>query len=135
MLNPWQAKSKLIVAQAAHHVHWFGLLVATCVLAGCNAVGITLSVNYLADSFPAVSGDGMASMILIRNTMSFAINYGITPWLDGLGLQNCFISVAFVALAVCSVFLPMIVFGKRLRGLKRESYWEEVKVRGAKGAY
>lgn len=61
--------------------------------------------------------------------MSFAINYGITPWLDGLGLQNCFISVAFVALAICALFLPIIFIGKRLRNLKRESYWKEVKLR------
>jgi hypothetical protein len=61
--------------------------------------------------------------------MSFAINYGITPWLNGLGLQNCFISVAFVALAICAIFLPFIWFGKGLRSLKRESYWREVKLR------
>ncbi|KAM0480185.1 hypothetical protein ACHAPX_004010 [Trichoderma viride] len=114
---------------AAHHVHWFGLIVAMCFLAACNTAGITLSIAYLVDSYREISGDGLASCIIIRNTMSFAIGYGITPWLDGLGLQNCFISVAFVALAICAIFLPMIFYGKRLRGLKRESYWKEVKLR------
>ncbi|KAL7802259.1 major facilitator superfamily domain-containing protein [Trichoderma aethiopicum] len=114
---------------AAHHVHWFGLIVAMCVLAACNTAGITLSIAYLVDSYREISADGLASCIIIRNTMSFAINYGITPWLDGLGLQNCFISVAFVGLAICSSFLPVIWFGKRLRNLKRESYWREAKLR------
>ncbi|PTB63620.1 MFS general substrate transporter [Trichoderma citrinoviride] len=114
---------------AAHHVHWFGLIVAMCVLAACSTAGITLSIAYLVDSYREVSADGLASCIIIRNTMSFAINYGITPWLDGLGLQNCFISVAFVALAVCATFLPVIWFGKGLRNLKRESYWREAKLR------
>lgn len=100
-----------------------------CVLAACNTAGITLSIAYLVDSYREVSADGLASCIIIRNTMSFAVNYGITPWLDGLGLQNCFISVAFVALAICSTFLPVIWFGKRLRDLKRESYWREAKLR------
>ncbi|KAL6864634.1 major facilitator superfamily domain-containing protein [Trichoderma novae-zelandiae] len=112
---------------AAHHVHWFGLILAMCVLAACNTAGITLSIAYLIDSYREVSADGLASCIIIRNTMSFAINYGITPWLDGLGLQNCFISVAFVALAICSIFLPVIWFGKGLRNLKSENYWQEVK--------
>ncbi|KAK5988238.1 putative MFS-type transporter [Cladobotryum mycophilum] len=112
---------------AAHHVHWFGLLVAMCFLAACNAAGVTLSVAYLIDSYRDVSGDGIATCIIIRNTMSFAIGYGITPWLDNLGLQNCFISVAFVGLAICCVYIPMVLFGKRLRNLKRESYWQEVK--------
>ncbi|KAH0496074.1 hypothetical protein TgHK011_003456 [Trichoderma gracile] len=114
---------------AARHVHWFGLIMAMCVLAACSTAGITLSIAYLVDSYREVSADGLASCIIIRNTMSFAINYGITPWLDGMGLQNCFISVAFVALAICSTFLPVIWFGKRLRNLKRESYWRVAKPR------
>lgn len=98
-------------------------------LAGCSTVGVTLSLAYLVDSFREICGDAMSSVILIRNTMSFAIGYGITPWLDGLGLQNCFISVAFVALAVCLVFLPIIMFGKKLRKMKGDSYWREVQTR------
>ncbi|KAK2609374.1 hypothetical protein QQS21_002155 [Conoideocrella luteorostrata] len=113
---------------AAHQIHWFGLIFAMVILAATSAAGVTLAVAYLVDSFPEISGDGLTSIILIRNTMSFAIGYGITPWLDGLGLQNCFISVAFVALAICSVFLPMIWFGKKLRSMKKESYWREVRV-------
>ncbi|OAA72972.1 MFS transporter [Akanthomyces lecanii RCEF 1005] len=120
---------------AAHGVHWFGLLIAMAFLAFCSSAGLTIAVAYLVDSFREISGDALVSVILIRNTMSFAIGYGITPWLDGLGLQNCFISVAFVALAICGTFLPMIWWGKRLRAAKRESYWTEVKVRVASKAY
>lgn len=61
---------------AAHHVHWFGLIFAMGVLACANTFGITLSVNYLIDSYPEISGDAMTSVILVRNTMSFAIGYG-----------------------------------------------------------
>lgn len=57
-----------------------------------SGVGVTLSVNYVIDSYRDISGDAMTSVILIRNTMSFAIGYGITPWLDNLGTQNCFVS-------------------------------------------
>ncbi|GAO15634.1 uncharacterized protein UV8b_04815 [Ustilaginoidea virens] len=116
---------------AAHEIHWFGLLFAMVVLSATSAAGVTLSVAYLVDSFPEVSGDGLTTVIIIRNTMSFAIGYGITPWLEGLGLQNCFISVAFVALAICSAFLPMIWFGKKFRLMKRDSYWHEVKMRAS----
>ncbi|KAI7369184.1 MFS general substrate transporter [Hortaea werneckii] len=64
---------------AAHGVHWFGLIVAMFGTAFCNTAGITLSVNYLVDSYHEISGDGMTTVMLIRNTMSFAIGYGITP--------------------------------------------------------
>lgn len=73
---------------AAHHVHWFGLTVAMCILAFVNTCGCTLGVNYLVDCFKEMSGDALTSVILIRNTMSFAIGYGITPWLENLGIRR-----------------------------------------------
>ncbi|KAI0095621.1 MFS general substrate transporter [Daldinia grandis] len=114
---------------AAHQVHWFGLIVAMCTTAFANTMGITLSVSYLIDTYRDISGDALTTCILIRNTMSFAIGYGITPWLDNLGYQNCFISVAFIGLAICCVFLVMIKWGKKFREAKRLDYWREVKKR------
>ncbi|KAI1389224.1 putative MFS transporter [Hypoxylon trugodes] len=114
---------------AAHQVHWFGLVFAMGTTAFANTMGVTLSVSYLIDSYRDISGDALTTCIIIRNTMSFAIGYGITPWLDNLGYQNCFISVAFVGLAICSIFLVMIKWGKKFREMKRVDYWNEVKKR------
>ncbi|OGE54616.1 hypothetical protein PENARI_c006G11789 [Penicillium arizonense] len=111
---------------AAHDIHWFGLIVAMCMLAFTNTCGITLSVNYFIDSYRELSGVAMASVILVRNTMSFAIGYGITPWIDNMGYQNCFISAAFIGMACAAVFLFMIKFGKTFRERTREKYWKLV---------
>ncbi|PYH35466.1 putative serine/threonine protein kinase ENV7 [Aspergillus neoniger CBS 115656] len=118
---------------AAHEVHWFGLIVAMCLLALANTCGITLSVNYLVDSYRELSGDAMASVILVRNTMSFAMGYGITPWVNHLGYQNCFISAAFVGMACAAVFLVMIKWGKSFRMHSREKYWRIVEENWARG--
>lgn len=109
---------------AAHGIHWFGLIVAMCLLAFSSTAGITLSVNYLVDSYHAISGDAMATVIIVRNTMSFAIGYGITPWIDNLGYQNCFISAAFIGLVVCLVFAVMVKWGKAFRRQRSAAYWE-----------
>ncbi|KAE8308351.1 putative MFS transporter [Aspergillus transmontanensis] len=118
---------------AAHEVHWFGLLVAMCLLAMANTCGVTLSVNYLVDSYRELSGDAMTSIILVRNTMSFAIGYGITPWINNMGYQNCFISAAFIGLACAAVFLIMVKYGKTLRIRSREKYWNLVVENWEKG--
>ncbi|GFF38485.1 uncharacterized MFS-type transporter C1271.10c [Aspergillus udagawae] len=118
---------------AAHEVHWFGLLVAICLLALANTCGITLSVNYLVDSYMELSGDAMASVILVRNTMSFAMGYGITPWLENLGYQNCFVSAAFIGMAISAVFLVMIKWGKTFRARSRDKYWSIVRENQARG--
>ncbi|KAK7751017.1 hypothetical protein SLS62_007002 [Diatrype stigma] len=114
---------------AAHEVHWFGLVFAMGTTAFAITMGITLSVSYLIDSYRDLSGDALTTCILIRNTMSFAIGYGITPWLENLGYQNCFVSAAMVGLAICSGFLVMIKWGKTFREMKRVEYWREVSKR------
>ncbi|KAK7887455.1 hypothetical protein LTR67_009875 [Exophiala xenobiotica] len=111
---------------AAHHVHWSGLVIAMGALAACNVFGITLSVNYLIDTYHEISGDAMTTVIIVRNTMSFAIGYGITPWVENLGLQNCFVSAAFIGMAASSAFLIMIVWGKKFRENSRVEYWNLV---------
>ena len=61
---------------AAHGIHWFGLIFAMGALAFATTFGVTLSINYMIDSYYEISGDAMTTIILVRNTMSFAISYG-----------------------------------------------------------
>ncbi|KAF2799409.1 putative MFS transporter [Melanomma pulvis-pyrius CBS 109.77] len=117
---------------AQHGIHWFGLIFAMGFLALSTTLGITLSVNYLIDSYHDISGDAIVTVIIVRNTMSFAVSYGITPWLTNLGYQNCFISAAFVGMAASSVFFIMIKYGKTLRERSASKYWAEVSANKAK---
>ena len=111
---------------AAHGVHWFGLVFAMAVIAASNSISIQLSVSYAIDSYKDLAGEAMVTVILIRNTMSFAIGYGITPWVEGMGKQNAFILAAMVGLAQCLTFLIMVKFGKRSRAKTRERYQKYV---------
>lgn len=110
---------------AARQIHWTGLVVGGSLLACSSAVGGAISINYALDSYKDLSGEVMLSIILVRNSLSFGIGYAITPWLD-LGLQNTFISAAFVGLAITITFIPMLYFGKRFRHFSRKSYWKYV---------
>lgn len=61
---------------AAHHVHWFGLVFAMCVIATTNTIGLQLSLAYCIDTYRDLAGEATITVILVRNTMSFAIGYG-----------------------------------------------------------
>lgn len=61
---------------STHQVHWFALVFAMGALSVTSTMGITLSVNYLVDSFRDITDEAMSTVILVRNTMSFAIGYG-----------------------------------------------------------
>ncbi|KAI4718775.1 MFS general substrate transporter [Aureobasidium sp. EXF-10727] len=117
---------------AAHSVHWFGLIFAFGLVGLAVAMSVALSVNYMVDSYHGCSGDAMVTLMLVRNTMSFAMSYGlqdthsVTPWIQNLGYENCFISAACISVLTSSVFLVFLRFGKRLRERSATSYWKLV---------
>lgn len=61
---------------ATHQVHWVALVLGMGCLAFTSCVGVTISVNYLIDIYHDISGDALVTVILVRNTMSFAVGYG-----------------------------------------------------------
>lgn len=96
------------------------------VLGITNAISATTAINYTVDSYKDLSGEAVITIILVRNTMSFAIGYGITPWIDNTGLQNTFLAAAFIGMGCTAIFLPMIKGGKDFRVRSKESYWKYV---------
>ncbi|KAG0648241.1 putative MFS-type transporter [Hyphodiscus hymeniophilus] len=112
---------------AAHHVHWFGLIFAMGVIAASNSIGVQLSVSYCIDSYKDLSGEAMVTVIIIRNTMSFAIGYGVTPWVTNMGYQNAFILAAFAGLAQVLTFLAVVKWGKSWRNMTKKRYYKFVK--------
>ena len=112
---------------AAHHIHWFGLVFAMGVIAASNSIGVQLSVSYCIDSYKDLSGEAMVTVIIIRNTMSFAMGYGITPWVTNMGYQNAFIVAAFIGFAQVLTFLAVVKWGKAWRNMTKAKYYKYVK--------
>jgi hypothetical protein len=112
---------------AAHHIHWFGLVFAMGVIAASNSIGVQLSVSYCIDSYKDLSGEAMVTVIIIRNTMSFAMGYGITPWVTDMGYQNAFIVAAFAGLGQVLTFLAVVKWGKGWRNMTKARYYKYVK--------
>ncbi len=69
----------------------------------------------------------MVTVIIIRNTMSFAVNYGITPWVTNMGYQNASIVAAFAGLAQVLTFLGVDKWGKSWRVATKGRYYKFVK--------
>jgi hypothetical protein len=112
---------------AAHHIHWFGLIFAMGAIAASNTIGVQLSVSYCIDAYKDLSGEAMVTVIIIRNTMSFAVGYGVTPWVTNMGYQNAFILAAFAGLAQVVTFLAVVKWGKGWRDATKGRYYRFVK--------
>ncbi|OHW96485.1 major facilitator superfamily transporter [Colletotrichum incanum] len=93
---------------AAHEVHWFGLVFSMGVFGAAITAGSQLSISYCIDCYKELGEDAIVTVILIRNTMSFAVSYGITPWVENMGYQNAFLVAAFSALAQISSYFAII---------------------------
>ncbi|KAG4283268.1 hypothetical protein FPRO06_09941 [Fusarium proliferatum] len=93
---------------AAHHIHWSGLLIALGILGAAITAGCQIPISYCIDCYTELGSDAIVTIILIRNTMSFAIGYGVTPWVTGMGYQNAFLVAAFVAMSQFSLAFVFI---------------------------
>ncbi|KAK4945756.1 hypothetical protein LTR10_015104 [Elasticomyces elasticus] len=111
---------------AAHGIHWFGLVFAMAVTGVSVSIGAQLALSYCIDTYKDLGADAIVSVVCIRNTMSFAIGYGVTPWVVNMGYQNAFLVAAFAGLAQVLTFLIFMKWGPRLRAASAERYRKEV---------
>lgn len=108
---------------AQHQIHWVGLAFGLGILTFGCVTGGSIALSYNIDCFKDISGQSTTSVILIRNTLGFAVSYGITPWYTNMGLQDCFIMAGFLALGCSSTFLLLVWKGKALRRRSAQRYW------------
>ncbi|KAF4632780.1 hypothetical protein G7Y89_g5345 [Cudoniella acicularis] len=94
--------------RATYKTHWFGLVFAQCVLSISSTLCLSTAIQYATSSYRDLSGEITTTIIIIRNTLSFAINYGITPWIKAQGQRDTFITVAAIAL-VCNATIKLFV--------------------------
>ncbi|OIW25528.1 MFS general substrate transporter [Coniochaeta ligniaria NRRL 30616] len=108
---------------AQHQIHWAGLAVGLGILTFSVVAGGSVALSYNIDCFKDISGDTTTAVIVIRNTLGFAISYGITPWYTNMGLQDCFIMAGFLSLGCTLTFLIMVWKGKAMRKQSAPRYW------------
>ena len=111
---------------ASKGVQFMGLIIGVGMVTFGVVCGGSISLAYAVDCFKDIAGESMITVIIIRNTLGFGFSYGINPWINNLGLRNCFVSVALIALACTYSFLIIIVIGKSLRKFSAKQYWKYV---------
>ncbi|CDK26580.1 unnamed protein product [Kuraishia capsulata CBS 1993] len=117
---------------AAHGIHWVGLAFGLAFVCATFPMGSAVAINYIIDCYKEVSGDGLVTMILIRNSLGFGFSYAVTPWLDAVGVQNLFIAIGCLGVFFWGLSFAVIVFGKKMRKGTAKSYWRFIAKYGLK---
>lgn len=118
---------------AYYGIHWFGVVFGLGLMAGLCVIGCVNAVTYVIDCYHEVSCEAMATVVVIRNTMSFAMSYGVTPWLDNQGTKNTFIAAAFICFFCIGTFGVMIKTGYYWRNKTKKAYWSLIEHRRSLG--
>lgn len=115
----------LLWGVGAAHGAPLGVILLGSVFCGFGIVaGGSFAIAYDVDCYKEIAGESMVSLILVRNTMTFAFSYAITPWIGASGMQNTFIAVGIIAFVTGLGFLLMIWKGKEYRIKGEARYWK-----------
>ncbi|CDK27154.1 unnamed protein product [Kuraishia capsulata CBS 1993] len=118
---------------AYYGIHWFGLVIGAGVTGGCIILGAASACTYTVDTYREMSCEAMVIVVLIRNTMNFAMDYGITPWISNTGLKKTFLAGGFICFFCAGTFLIMELTGPYWRRKTKDRYWKIIEGRRAKG--
>lgn len=69
-----------------------------------------------------IVGDALTAVVFVRNALAVVVSFCLSPWLDGMGLQNMFILIGCLATVLLMIPIPMIIWGKKARILTAERY-------------
>lgn len=115
----------LYMIGAAHALHWSGPIFGMGVIEFTMMVSSNIPYVYALDACRNLGSDAIVAIILVRNTVSFAFAFAITPWVEDQGLQNTSLVVGFVlGLAFWVTAIPAIIYGKKLRRKTARKYYQ-----------
>ncbi|KAL4894705.1 major facilitator superfamily domain-containing protein [Aspergillus ambiguus] len=94
---------------------WIVVAVGAAVFGFAFTLLADVSLSYLMDCYQDMVGDAFVAVTFIRNGLSMIFVFCLSPWIAATGLENMFIAVACIALAINSITIPMIIWGKKAR--------------------
>jgi uncharacterized membrane protein len=64
----------------------------------------------------------LVGVVFTRNAISVAVLFALTPWINGMGIQNLHVLIAVLCFAICSIPVLLLVWGKKARIATAEKY-------------
>ncbi|KAJ5807739.1 Major facilitator superfamily domain general substrate transporter [Penicillium riverlandense] len=99
----------------AHGVSW-GLLAVGFGFFGFALASVgAISLSYLMDCYQDIIGDALVGVVFMRNILSVIVLLVLTPWVEGMGLQNLHILIALINFVILLLPVPLLIWGKRAR--------------------
>ncbi|OAL45661.1 MFS general substrate transporter [Pyrenochaeta sp. DS3sAY3a] len=96
-------------------VHW----IVPTIGAGLNGVALTgigsVAQPYMMDAYAPVIYDCLVNFNGFKNVVSFAMGFGVIPWLEQNGIVTVFCIVAALVFVIDAAVIFIYIYGKQLR--------------------
>ncbi|KIW43231.1 uncharacterized protein PV06_04354 [Exophiala oligosperma] len=80
-------------------------------IGGCGDMALT----YCQDCYQYILGDALTGVVFVRNIISTALVFAITPWMQGMGVYNMFVLLGCLSIAVALTSVPLVIWGRTWR--------------------
>ncbi|KAF4449509.1 putative HOL1-like protein [Fusarium austroafricanum] len=88
-----------------------------------------ITFTLIIDTYRELTAEAFIGIAFMRNALSVGISFAIVPWMNQMGLSNMYIMSGCIAFAIGCLFIPMIIFGKKIRVALAPRYWKLVEMR------
>ncbi|KAF5713162.1 hypothetical protein FGLOB1_4135 [Fusarium globosum] len=111
--------------------HWIYPSIGGAMFGFGMASMIDISCTIIIDIYQTLTAEAFISVTFIRNIPSIGVPFGVVGWISSIGISKLFIISGCVATAVCLLFIPCAIWGRRVR----ENTWQMYEsVKDLKGA-
>ncbi|KAJ5655236.1 major facilitator superfamily domain-containing protein [Penicillium longicatenatum] len=80
-----------------------------------NAPASSVSLTYITDAYGEIVADSLVGVSFVRNLFAAALVFSLSPWIEGVGLANVFVTIAVLMTTILLGTFGFIFYGKRLR--------------------
>ncbi|TDZ49798.1 putative MFS-type transporter [Colletotrichum trifolii] len=88
-----------------------------------------ITFTLLIDTYRELTAEAFVGVAFIRNAVSVGVPSALVPWMSSMGLSNMYILSGIISLVIGLLYVPMIIWGKRIRTALGPRYWRLVEQR------
>ncbi|RGP69381.1 major facilitator superfamily transporter [Fusarium longipes] len=104
-------------------MHWIYPSIGGAFFAfGLGANG-DITFTLIIDTYRELTAEAFIGIAFMRNALSVGVNFAIVPWMSTMGLSNMYILSGCIAFVIGCLFIPMIIWGKKIRIALAPRYW------------
>ncbi|USW57028.1 Putative major facilitator superfamily, MFS transporter superfamily [Septoria linicola] len=95
--------------------HWTVPKIALGLLSFSIAQTTNVSLVYIVDAYRPIAGETIVTQLAFKSAFGFLLSFYTNPWIDKAGYKSAFAAMAGIAAAVLLCWIPLFIYGKRVR--------------------